>query len=467
MAGKLNASHDAVFNNLLTVCQLRGRDATGVIRVKTSNEWNFAKRVGTPELLIDSKSYDREIMNGLSKVLIGHCRAKTVGQNITRNAHPFDFENVIGVHNGTLRGHYQHEGWTDMEVDSELLYYHINKYGVDEAISSFDEDGAWALSYWNKEDKTLNFIRNKERPLYFTHSKDLDILLWASEAWMLGAAMRNIPEWEPEEGKASRWLLPVDTLYSFSIDYSKTGKEVLTMKTPREIKGKEVRSYSGNSHGWGGGPNVTRIGTHHGGQAGSANGGEVVRPFDRPGETDWRDDNIDDLYRKSELRARLLRNRERMRTQAASTTIAGLVGSAANSSLSSTGSPTDSKNIGNGQRPVLSLPSPSSKSSLLDSNGNILSMPGANTGCSAFKAGIKKGISLRTVAGINFITDNRTGREFSEQRFEQETDAVCCHCTSPVGALEEVAQIFIHENKKLGEEFLTFLCVHCLEEPFA
>lgn len=475
MAGKLTNQHNAVFNNMLTVCQLRGKDATGVIRIKPDNDYEFVKRVGTPEILLDTKSYDKQIMSGPTKALIGHCRAKTVGLNTNKNAHPFDFDKVIGVHNGTLKGHYQHEGWAKIDVDSELLYYHIDKVGIEEALPTFDADGAWALVFWNKEDNTINFIRNKERPLWFTHSKNLDILLWASEPWMLSAAMRSIDEWEPEEGNARRWELPVDTLYSFSLDHAATGKEVLTMKQPKEIKGKEVRAYSGNSHGWHGGRkwvNGKWVDSNEmttlGGPTGNSKGGQVVHPFQRVGETpaDRLDDTLDDLHKTSQNRARLLALRERIRSQDASSTTNTSASAAKSSLLNSSGTPMASTNTGSGPRQILSLPSPSSKASQQDSNVSTLSLPDGNTCSSRSKLSVSK-VSHRQVLGQNYITDNKTGREFGEERFEQETNAVCCHCENPIGGLEDVDQIFIHHNKKLDEEVITFLCKQCLIEPFA
>ena len=52
--------------------------------------------------------------------------------------------------------------------------------------------GAWALTWWDKVSSSLNFLRNKERTLYFCYADNNSVLFWASEYWMLsGILLRN------------------------------------------------------------------------------------------------------------------------------------------------------------------------------------------------------------------------------------------------------------------------------------
>jgi len=51
--------------------------------------------------------------------------------------------------------------------------------------------GAWALVWWDKGEETLNFLRNKERPLWIAFTKSNDTLFWASELWMLEGVLRR------------------------------------------------------------------------------------------------------------------------------------------------------------------------------------------------------------------------------------------------------------------------------------
>lgn len=122
-------------------------------------------------------------MQGLNRALIGHNRSATVGKIVRKNAHPFEFDKVVGVHNGTLRNKWVLEKHGDYDTDSEALYANINHYGVEAAIEKLD--GAYTLVWYDKEDTTINFLRNKERPLYVVFSKDKKLVFWASEKWML------------------------------------------------------------------------------------------------------------------------------------------------------------------------------------------------------------------------------------------------------------------------------------------
>jgi hypothetical protein len=75
-------------------------------------------------------------------------------------------------------------------VDSENLFYHIEQKGLEDAISQLGGgNNAWALVWWDKLNETLNFLRNKERTLYYCWEDNGDCLYWASESWMLIAAL--------------------------------------------------------------------------------------------------------------------------------------------------------------------------------------------------------------------------------------------------------------------------------------
>jgi hypothetical protein len=109
------------------------------------------------------------------------------------NAHPFEFEHVVGVHNGTVLKWSLKDlhGYEDFEVDSQIIYSHLSHSGLIEDVWK-DADGALALVYWDKRTKKLNMIRNKERPLWVAYSGDNKTVLWASEVGMLyAAANRN------------------------------------------------------------------------------------------------------------------------------------------------------------------------------------------------------------------------------------------------------------------------------------
>lgn len=226
-AGNLNGNSDKAFKTLLILDSLRGTDSTGTAFVPKIGESRIVKQVGNPYDLMEYGVFNK----GLSlqnRVVLGHNRWATTGMVTRKNAHPFEAGSLIGVHNGTLSNKYQLKDHQAFNVDSECLYHNINAYGVDEAIGS--ATGAWSLVWWNNEDETLNFLRNAERPMYLSWTKDGQQLLFASESWMIDiAAGRN-------DVKIGDILsTKVDQLYSFPINDRGHIREAVT----REVKGKK------------------------------------------------------------------------------------------------------------------------------------------------------------------------------------------------------------------------------------
>ena len=248
-----------VLKDMLDVCQLRGRDSTGVIKVKKDLSYDWMKQVGPPTYLYDSKMWDNRMEKGDAAAYIGHCRHKTSGEINKDNAHPFDFpdEGICGVHNGTLCSFTRLDTYNYQKVDSEVLYGHLAQNGPEETFDRLE--GAWACVWWNDKEKTINFIRNDQRPLWFTWSKDARMMFWASEPWMFGAVSREIELWEGGENKKPYIQLPINTLWSFKINPEAKGDEsVVTMRPAKliapapEKKSWQSTTWKGNGqHGTG------------------------------------------------------------------------------------------------------------------------------------------------------------------------------------------------------------------------
>ena len=183
VAGEINVNIEKILRSLLIFDSLRGEDSTGIAAVrKHDGNVIMAKHLGDPFQLFDTKSYDRALRT-VNKVIIGHNRYATTGAVSVRNAHPFHFDTLVGAHNGTLTNKYKLLDTANFTVDSENLYHHIEQKGLKNAIEI--AEGAWALVWWDKIEENLNFLRNKERTLFYCYSEDFKTLFWASEAWML------------------------------------------------------------------------------------------------------------------------------------------------------------------------------------------------------------------------------------------------------------------------------------------
>lgn len=450
VAGNVSAQvKNSLFKDMLDVCQTRGRHATGVIKVDDDLDYGYIKNVGPPAMLFDRRSYSDIVETGNAAALIGHCRHKTSGDNDTASAHPFDYEDegIIGVHNGTLRSYHDLDTHNFKKVDSEVLYGHLAMNGPEETFNKIE--GAWACVWWNDKNKTLNFIRNKERPLWFTWNEDCSMMFWASEIWMFGAISRKIKLWDGGKADSPYVELPVDTMWSFNIDpKAKKDEKPLTMKTPHKIEAKKpvVRGYQGNrntsrgGNSWRNGDDwyeANGVWTRKGLAGPNADkGGEVTNPFPKDGLND----DVSDIGREPEQ----------------SNTQIGNVSFIHNSpKQSDTGA--DTKLSKKSTRSILSLPERTSGTCQQGNNGGRLNASGKrqdNTILNLPKP--LNPVSLRTVAGMDYITDEKSKKEFGVLQFEENTGGKCCFCKQPVGDLQEVAE-FLNEKQ--------FLCTSCVEEP--
>lgn len=189
----------SILEDIGIISQIRGRDGAGIYRVNTSS------RTWTNELLHKSGSdfcnllYDIEttkVSSPISSIFtscmpnlfIGHVRAKTKGDVSNENAHPFEFPNLVGAHNGTLKDK-KYEHYT--KTDSELMFIDMSERGMMPVLQELEDDSAFALVMYNKEDKQVYFARNEYRTLYFAKLTDRNVLYWASEKAILELALNR------------------------------------------------------------------------------------------------------------------------------------------------------------------------------------------------------------------------------------------------------------------------------------
>jgi asparagine synthetase B (glutamine-hydrolysing) len=103
---------------------------------------------------------------------IGHTRYKTFGENNRDNAHPFNFENVLGVHNGSIYN------WQDLrtkyaqnhDVDSQLTYWMINELGLKETLPQLR--GWMAFAFWDKKNNNVLNLYRLGKPLWIGKKDD-------------------------------------------------------------------------------------------------------------------------------------------------------------------------------------------------------------------------------------------------------------------------------------------------------
>ncbi len=229
IAGKIGANEEKAFKTMLFLDELRGKHSTGVAFLQGYNEkpeFKVVKAAQRGAEFVENKVFTTALARK-NYVLIGHNRYATQGAIVDENAHPFEFENVIGAHNGSLAW-----GWKtsfhDSEkrvVDSEAIYSEVNH--SDAATMWPKLKGAAALTWLDKRDNSLHFLRNKERPLFFATANKGETIVWASEPWMIhvGCGRENITlDKNPVE-------VAIDTEYVFNISM-KAGHKISVTRNP-------------------------------------------------------------------------------------------------------------------------------------------------------------------------------------------------------------------------------------------
>ncbi len=190
VAGGLGWSEDKVFRDLLFMDTLRGKHSTGIVAVQQAGRAEMFKKALPASEFMETQAF-AAIMRKANYCIIGHNRYATAGAINSLNAHPFSHGTITGVHNGTLVNQTLLPTWSKYEVDSDNIYHAISTIGVQATVAKLH--GAYALVWWDDSDKTLNFLRNEERTLYYAEDMT-GTLFWASEKGMLISALdRNDP----------------------------------------------------------------------------------------------------------------------------------------------------------------------------------------------------------------------------------------------------------------------------------
>lgn len=215
MAGKIQHSEREAFEDMLIFSQVRGPHSTGVASVaRHDGDTRLVKALGRPDMIIDyDKRWDKVTDFG-KKFLLGHNRYATTGKINVKSAHPYDFENIVGCHNGTIPEYRLRDlkkGPTGYNTDSECVLANIDDGNIQEVFRTLA--GAWAFVWYDRRNNTVNFLRNRDRYLCYCYSEDRETIFWASEKGFLDAALarnkiKHTTVYEVTEDMHTRWVIP-------------------------------------------------------------------------------------------------------------------------------------------------------------------------------------------------------------------------------------------------------------------
>jgi hypothetical protein len=122
----------------------RGTDSCGFFR----SDGKMNKHAGDPAkvLLDDGVSKWLKSSRDSAWFVAGHTRFATRGKVNRRNSHPFRYGRIIGSHNGMC------DAPNKFKVDSEYLFWSLNKKRGDYNKALGDIGGYWGLSWYDGED---------------------------------------------------------------------------------------------------------------------------------------------------------------------------------------------------------------------------------------------------------------------------------------------------------------------------
>lgn len=159
-SGKENFDINAI--KVLMICNVtRGKEGTGIYSQGTI----IKKDVSVLDFLTNHALLE-------DKIFIGHTRQPSFNADkTTKGCHPFKYEHIVMVHNGTLTNHYElakevkKSYYTDFDVDSQVIAYSLSKQPDYKVLKQLD--GAAAVIFADEtKPGTLYCFRNDERPLY-------------------------------------------------------------------------------------------------------------------------------------------------------------------------------------------------------------------------------------------------------------------------------------------------------------
>lgn len=197
------------FRAIAVLSYLRGEHSTGVadyvVKEKDDNRKAFTtyKKIEKANDFFSPRStWDIEVVNKRyyqqqkkmwkfrgPDAVMAHARAATIGAVKIENAHPFKCGHIIGMHNGTVRSHF--EGKLKYETDSEAIFALIAEKGEEEALQIITDlpIAAFALTWFDTKTETFNIFRNSERPLFFVKSAVDDEVFYSSDSTFLNAVL--------------------------------------------------------------------------------------------------------------------------------------------------------------------------------------------------------------------------------------------------------------------------------------
>ena len=181
ICGAITQPNPNIIKSLMIANERRGDKSTG-IAYRIGEQTSVFKDV-LPSSKFVKRIPDAKINS--ANLVICHTRMPSVGLTVSKkNAHPFRYNNVVGVHNGTVSNHadIKHSG----EVDSQAIF-HLLSLKKNNFVEVFPElQGSMAVAWVVDNDPNLYLLRHIS-PLFIAKSQNT--LYFNSEELVLQSSL--------------------------------------------------------------------------------------------------------------------------------------------------------------------------------------------------------------------------------------------------------------------------------------
>ena len=232
-SGEDNFNPDKIKLLMLWNATERGKDSTGI----------FTPSLGVVKNITEAKVFLNKMDFEPEKQFMGHVRSKTSGYNILKNAHPFDFDHLVGIHNGTLDNIWSilpefELSSANYNVDSEALFAILNKTLEPKNIAKII--GSMALVWHYKKTGNLYIYRNDERPLYYGFI-DKGVYISSIKESLEMISCTKIEEFKEEE----LYKIEGSNVISCDIKIKKAVKPIPVINVPKTVPIQSFKGYWG------------------------------------------------------------------------------------------------------------------------------------------------------------------------------------------------------------------------------
>ena len=182
---------NAIIKSLAVAMQSRGTHSTGIAGIN-SQEYSYFKQAISADEFIQTEGVSKFLAKNYN-IIIGHTRYATVGDINDTNAHPFEHGRIIGAHNGSVSNHsdIKDEHKAKFEVDSEAIFYLLDKYNNNYTKAFKELEGRFAITWFDKRQPNKLHIVLDGNPLTIVRVPELETYFYTSEKYALQAIIAS------------------------------------------------------------------------------------------------------------------------------------------------------------------------------------------------------------------------------------------------------------------------------------